>query len=89
MKEEEEERFAIFKKNLRRLRASKDISARELSEVLKLKTVKRVADLEDEGTPNLEEIIAIANYFKVSIDCLLTQEATISVTFPPKTVYRS
>jgi transcriptional regulator with XRE-family HTH domain len=74
--------FTIFRKNIRTLRrASSEKSSNEVSKEMKLKSVKRLADLEGEGRgiPSLDEVITIANYYKVPIDTLLKKEIKLNI----------
>lgn len=60
-----------FKYNLKLLRASSGLSGKELSIELDM-SVKRINDLEEgRMPPNLEDLIKIVGYFKISFDDLL------------------
>lgn len=75
-----------FRKNLRILRAREDISGTELATKLNLKRGTRIIDLEygRSASPSFEELNAIANYFRVTIDDLVNKEALISFTTQQK-----
>lgn len=72
--------FEIFRYNLRLLRASVNKSASELSNELKLRTLKRINDLEEGRTsqPKFEEVLLLAKYFNVTLDQILYQKAQVS-----------
>jgi DNA-binding XRE family transcriptional regulator len=79
LKQSRDKQFDDFRRNLRILRASVDISAVELSSKIKLKNGKRCVDLEyGRGNPSTEELLAISKHFSVSLDDLLFKKATIS-----------
>lgn len=79
LKETRNKYFDKFRRNLRILRASMDISAVDLSKKIKLKNGKRCIDLEyGRGNPTTEELIAITNYFKITLDDILNKDAKIS-----------
>lgn len=72
--------FEIFRYNLRLLRASVGKSAAELAAELKLRTLKRINDLEEGriSQPKFEEVLLFAKYFNVTLDQLLYQKAEVS-----------
>jgi DNA-binding XRE family transcriptional regulator len=77
--------YTVFRRNLRRLRGIRAISANAMSKELSLKAVKRIIDLEEgRGTPSLEEVAAIAKYLDQTIDNILYKEAIIKVEFDEK-----
>lgn len=79
LKESRSKQFDNFRRNLRVLRASLDISAVQLSEKIKLKNGKRCIDLEyGRGNPTTEELLSISKHFKISLDDLLFREAQIT-----------
>lgn len=69
-----------FRRNLRILRGSQDLSAIELSDRLGLHSGSRCIDLEygRSGVPNVWELDTIAKYFQISIDDLLNKKAVIT-----------
>lgn len=70
--------FEKFRTNLRVLRGQTKVSAVELSKEIGLKSGSRITDLEyGRGTPEMEEVILIANYFKVKLDEIIYKEAKI------------
>jgi len=71
--------FEIFRANLRLLRAERRISGNDLSKALNMKAAKRINDLEEGriGKPTLDELLEIARYFEIQVDCLLYQKAHI------------
>lgn len=78
LKASRDKQFDKFRRNLRVLRASIDVSAVELSEKIKLKNGKRCVDLEyGRGNPSTQELLSIAKHFNVSIDDLLFKECKI------------
>lgn len=61
----------IFSKRLTELRKQKSITMKELSEGVNI-TKSAVGNLENEyRSPSLETIVALANFFNVSIDYLV------------------
>ena len=78
LKQSRDKQFDKFRRNLRILRASLDISATQLSEKIKLKNGSRCVDLEyGRGNPTTEELLSICKYFKVSLDDILFKQAKI------------
>jgi transcriptional regulator with XRE-family HTH domain len=79
LKESRNMAFEKFRRNIRILRASLDISAVEMAKKMKLKNGKRYVDMEyGRGNPTTEELLIISKWFKVSIDELLFKEAKIT-----------
>lgn len=80
LKETRDLKYDNFRRNLRILRGSIDLSGVELATKLGLHSGHRILDLEygRSGIPDLWEIDTIAQYFKVTIDELLNKEAVIS-----------
>ena len=79
LRESRDKQFDTFRRNLRMLRASVDISAVELSINIKLKNGKRCIDLEyGRGNPSTDELLAISKHFNVTLDELLFKNATIN-----------
>lgn len=78
--EERLKEYASFRRNLRLLRVTTELSAEGLGKFLGFPKHHRVFDLEygKATVPRLEEVKAIADYFKVSIDELLYKTAKIS-----------
>lgn len=73
--------FEKFRRNLRILRAGINISAVQLSQEIgfKIGGGKRIIDLEyGRGNPKLDELLAIAKYFNVTLDELLYKTAKIN-----------
>lgn len=61
----------VFSKKLKELRLEKELSQRELAEILKTNN-SSVCDWERERSqPDLETLVDIAKYFNVSTDYLL------------------
>jgi len=78
LKQTRDKQFDKFRRNLRMLRASLDISAVELSAKLPLKNGSRCVDLEyGRGNSSTDELLAISKYFKITLDELLFKEAKI------------
>jgi transcriptional regulator with XRE-family HTH domain len=76
----------IVAHNILALRTHRGLTANELSKILKLKSVKRIADFEcGRGVPTLSEVAKISQYFgqylSVSINDLLYRKAHIEITF--------
>lgn len=80
LKETRDISYDNFRRNLRILRSSMDISAVELSEKLGLKSGHRCIDLEygRQGIPSVWELDTISKFFEAPIDALLNKKATIS-----------
>lgn len=73
--------FAIFRQNILMLRASKNVTQHQLSEILNIRP-KRIEDYEiGRCHPSFDEIRTISKYFEVTLDQLLYKKAT--VTFEP------
>jgi transcriptional regulator with XRE-family HTH domain len=62
---------------------SKGISANDLSKKLKLKSVKRVSDLEypGRGVPTLDEVMKLCKELEVPMDDMLNKHVMVSYTF--------
>lgn len=76
------EKYGIFRRNLTKLRAIRGISARELSEQLKLKSKSRIWDIEEgRGKLSLEEVCEICKFFGYGIDEMLYKEANSTINF--------
>ena len=80
--EERLKEYALFRHNLRLLRATTGMSAEALGKELGMPKYHRVIDLEYGRTsqPKLEEVKIVAEYFKITIDELLYKKAIISFT---------
>jgi transcriptional regulator with XRE-family HTH domain len=78
--EERLKQYALFRHNLRLLRATTGLSAEALGKQLGLSKYHRVIDLEGGRTsqPKLDEVKIIAEFFKITIDELLYKKAVIS-----------
>lgn len=64
----------VFREKLRRLRENRGVSMRVLSELCGLNSnaIRRYENGEDE--PTLHSLVAIADYFDVTVDYLLGRE---------------
>lgn len=72
--------FDIFRHNLKTLRISRGITAKELSEQAEMKQAKRISDIEEgRGKPTFDEVYTISLIFAMSLDKLLFQELRITV----------
>jgi len=73
--------FALFRRNLRLLRAVTGLSAEALGKAMNFPKHYRINDLEygRATAPKLDEVKKISDYFKVSIDDLLYKTATIKI----------
>lgn len=68
--------------NLRTIRACKGLSAKRLSELCKLKQIKRISDIEEgRGKPSIEEIISICKILEVKIDDMINNEVIASFSW--------
>lgn len=80
----------LFRRNIRLLRAQLDKSAKEISIEMGFKP-HRLADLEygkgNRGMPTLEEMRAIAGYYKVQLSDLLDRQVTLVFSEPADTEY--
>jgi transcriptional regulator with XRE-family HTH domain len=66
-----------FGKNIRKIRTVKKLSQAEFADLFELNRGNISAYEEERSEAKIETIIAIANYFSISIDDLLTKELTI------------
>ena len=74
--------FELFRKNLMKVRISKGISGKELSERANLRQKKRVNDIEEgRGKPSLEEVCSLCKELNVNIDSMLYKVAEVSIEF--------
>lgn len=73
------EQYANFRVNIRLLRYTTDLTSDKAGLALGFKRGYRYSDLElgRSGPPKLEEVLAIASYFKISLDDLLNKRAEI------------
>ena len=69
-------RLSEFPNRLRQLRERRRISRRVLSELCGLRTNAVRLYEREEATPNMESLIALADFFEVSIDYLVGREET-------------
>ena len=60
----------IFQERLKELRIASNLSARELANKIGVSFVAMYKWEKGERMPNLENLVALAKYFKVSIDYL-------------------
>jgi len=72
--------YANFRANLRTLRGTTDLSAEKFGKIIGFPKYHRITDLEygRAKVPSLDEVVAIAKYFKVSIDDLLFKSPEIT-----------
>jgi len=71
-----------FRRNIKVVRGSKAMTAKELSEAANLKQKKRVADIEeDRGVPTLDEVSSICDILEVGIDDMLFKVAVSKIEF--------
>lgn len=72
--------YERFRTNLRILCGSVELSMVELSEKMKLRSGKRITDLQygHRGNPTMEELHIITKYFGITIDEILYKEAKIT-----------
>jgi transcriptional regulator with XRE-family HTH domain len=74
--------FDIFRENLRIIRDARGKSSKQISIDLKLRQMKRIADIEEgRGKPTLEEVNSICNYFGYPIDDMINRKAIITIGF--------
>ena len=64
--------------NLKLLRASKDLSGKELAEKTGM-AIKRIADLEEgRVNPTIVDLVSISTFFNISYDDLLAKKAKVT-----------
>ncbi len=77
---EEYAKYSLFRKNLRRVRAVKGMTAKDFSELCKLRNPHRVSMLEEgRGCPSLEEVVQISEATGYSTDQLLFRKAIVTL----------
>lgn len=67
--------------NIKKIRQAKKLSQADFSQLFNLARASVGAYEEGRSEPKIETLIAIANYFSISIDALLTRRLTISEIF--------
>lgn len=71
--------YHSFQRNIRLLRQEKSLSAKEAADLVGLRNSKRFGDLEEgRMPPHVDEIMKIAEFFKVKIDTIIYKTATIT-----------
>lgn len=74
--------FTKFRQNLKIVRASKGLTAKELSKKCDLRQMKRVADIEEgRGKPTLVEVVSICTELNVTIDNMLSGTVIIKYSW--------
>lgn len=70
----------LFKKNLRMLRLSESLTAKDLSERLGFDKGKRINDLEEGRVkPKFDDLVLIVDYFPITFNDLLEVELTLNI----------
>lgn len=76
--ESRDKKYEKFYRNLRILHGSSNLSGTDLAKKLGLKNGARFLALQyGRGNPTIEELIAICNHFKISLDDIMSKEAKI------------
>ncbi len=71
-----------FAQNLSIVRRARGLSAKELSEQCKLKSLKRISDIEElKGDPKLDEVVKICIALSVEVNPMLCQSAKVNINF--------
>jgi len=70
--------FSRIGTNIRKIRQAKKISQADFAQLFNLARPSVGAYEEGRSEPKIDTVIQIANYFKISIDVLLTRDLTIS-----------
>ena len=71
----------LGKENIKKIRLAKKISQASFASIFSLARPSIGAYEEGRSEPKIETIIQIANYFRISIDVLLTRELTVNDIF--------
>ena len=70
--------YTNFIYNIRVIRMSQGITAKELSEKSGCRQLKRISDIEDgRGKPNIDEIVIICKLFGVKIDQMINDRVKV------------
>lgn len=69
--------YENFRTNIQLLRIEKRLSSKELSKALEFNE-RRISNLEQSHKPTVEELVAIAEFFKVSSDSLIHKKAMVT-----------
>jgi len=69
---------SILSRNIKKLRAFKNLNQTEFADLFNIKRSSIGAYEEGRAEPKLETIIKIADYFKLSLDDVITKELTIN-----------
>lgn len=70
--------MSFIGKNIRKIRSIKKLSQTAFADVFNISRTSVGAYEEGRAEPKIETIIAIANYFSISIDTLLTKDLTVN-----------
>lgn len=71
-----------FRENIRLIRATRGHTAEKLSEICKLKSKKRINDIEEgRVSAKLDEAIRICDALGVGLNEMVTQKAIVTITF--------
>ena len=74
--------YDIFRKNLKIVRRSSNMTAVELSKELDFRQQKRIADIEDgRGKLTLSEVCTICEFFEIQIDGMLNKHIQVEFIF--------
>ncbi len=73
--------MSYFGRNIRKIRNAKNISQTEFAKIFNLKRSSIGAYEEGRAEAKIDTIIAIADYFEISIDSLLVKELTLNEIF--------
>lgn len=86
MAQKSSKRFSYIGENIQKIRKVKAISQAEFATLFNLARPSVGAYEEGRSEPKVETIIEIANYFRISIDVLLTRKLTVSEIYKISTL---
>ncbi len=69
---------SILSKNIRKLRAFKNLNQTQFAELIDVKRASIGAYEEGRAEPKLDTLIRITTYFKISLDNLIVSELTVN-----------
>lgn len=78
-----DDEYSIFRYNVRLLRASRQLSSKELATAMGMRYAYRLIDLEYgrlKRVPKISELTALAKFFDVSMEDLLHRKAVVTFT---------
>lgn len=74
--------FTLFRENLVKARATRNISGRDLARKAGLRQIKRVHDIEAaKGSPTIDEVASLCKVLNYSMDDMIFKKSEISLVF--------